>query len=352
MTAKRTTTKRPATDASEPPLIKRAIYLLGFVAVILAIVGFTAYALWNDVNAQFNSPRHEAKGVAEGVTLERFLTFEEENVFPIGLAQDDAGTFYLSRFGSNTLYKVNAQGERTLWKNYAAIGAMVYGSDGYLYVISYSEETQKNYGNVQRIDADGKVESLPPIPGNKGLPFFAQMAFDPAGNLYVTDPSGGRVWVYRPGLATPELWWTAAPVGNQQPQVLGIAYDPTKSAMLVSDVGTDSLYRVPLTGLAPLLILRQNRLDIQVVTVDGFGRVFLTIWEHDDASFNLLKDDGNLVRLADGFRSPTATLLRDKKAYVVNSDAPGLLQSQGLIRPRAKPPFTVDVIDLNAIIGG
>jgi hypothetical protein len=355
-TSKRTAPQTPrkgtanaSNQAGEPPLIKRLVYLVGFALIIVAIVGFTAFALWNDINAQFNAPRHEAKRVAEGVTVERFVTFPEDatDVFPIGMSEGPDGTFYLSRFGNNLLYMVSPRGELSVWKNYAAIGAMATAPDGYLYVISYAEESQKNYGSVQRISPGKAVETLPAIPASKGLPFFAQLAFDPASNLYVTDRE--RVWVYRPNAPAPEVWWTAAPLGSQRPQLLGIAYDPTQSAMLISDVGTDSLYRVPLTGRDPLVLLRRSQLDIQVITVDGWGRVLLTLWEHDNASLNLLNADGTLLRLADGFRSPTAVVLRDQKAYVVNSDAPGLLQSQGLLRPRAKPPFTIDVVDLAAI---
>lgn len=344
--------RKLAADTSDSPsLMRRVLYFLVFALVILAIVGITAYAVWNDVNAQYNAPRHEAKAVADGVSLDRFVTFEEDNVFPMAMSTAPDGGFYLSRFGDGTLYKVDAAGALTKWASPGPVGAMQLAPDGSLYAIRYSEASHNAVGNLYHLTADGKVEAMPALPSASGLPLFSQLAVDPAGNVYITDPTGGQIVVYRAGAATSEILWAAANVNNKRPQVAGLAYDPVEKGLLVSDVDNGSIYRVGLDGKGDSLLYRQTGLDVRVISVDAEGNIFLLAWEGDGGILYLYRKDGTLQKIADQFRSPSALVLRADKAYVVNSDAPGMLKSNGLLQPRSKPPFTIDVIDVKAVLG-
>jgi hypothetical protein len=343
--------KIATSDSDTPSLLRRLLYFVGFALVILAIVGITAYAVWNDVNAQFNAPRHEALAIAEGTTLDRFITFEEDSVFPMAMTTAPDGDFYLSRFGDGTLYKVDASGNLTKWASLGPIGALQSAADGSLYAIVYNESSHNAIGTLYHITADAKLEALPATPSGTNLPLFAQLAVDSAGDLYVTDPTGGQVIVYRKGAATSEILWAAANVNNKRPRVAGLAYDPIENDLLVSDVDTGSIYRVALDGKSDSLLFRQSGLDMRVLNVDAAGNIFILSWEGDSGVLYLLRKDGTLQKLADQFRSPSALVLRDDKAYVVNSDAPGMLKSTGLLRPRSKPPFTVDVVGVASVLG-
>jgi dipeptidyl aminopeptidase/acylaminoacyl peptidase len=346
--------KKLATDTSDSPsLMRRLLYLTGFVLVILAIVGITAYAVWNDVNAQYNAPRHEAKAVADGTSLNRFVTFDETdaNVFPMAMTAAPDGGFYLSRFGDGTLYKVDSAGALTKWASAGPIGALQFAPDGSLYAIVYSEASHNAVGNVYRINADAKTEAMPALPSTTGLPLFSQLALDSAGNVYVTDPTGGQVLIYRTGAANAEILWSAANVSGKRPHVVALAYDPVENGLLVSDVDNGSIYHVALDGTSDSLLYRETGLDVRVISVDAEGNIFLLAWQGDGGTLYLLRKDGTLQKVADQFRSPTALVLRDDKAYIVNSDAPGMLKSNGLLRPRSKPPFTVDVVDVKAVLG-
>ena len=343
--------KLATTQSDSPSLLRRLLYLIGFALVILAIVGITAYAVWNDVNAQFNAPRHEAKAVADGTSLNRFITFEEDAVFPMAMTAAPDGGFYLSRFGDGTLYKVDAAGTLTKWAFPGPIGALQAGPNGTLVAIKYSEASHNAVGNLYTMSADGNLEALPTLPTAVGLPLFSQLALDPAGDIYVTDPTGGQIVVYRTGAAAADILWAAANVNGKRPHVVALAYDPVANGLLVSDVDNGSIYRVALDGKSDSLLFRQTGLDVRVISVDATGNIFLLAWEGDSGILYLYRQDGTLQKVADQFRSPTALVLRDDKAYVVNSDAPGMLKSNGLLQPRAKPPFTVDVVDVKSVLG-
>ncbi|MBX3065352.1 MAG: hypothetical protein KF726_20410 [Anaerolineae bacterium] len=337
-------------SSDSPSARKRLLYFLGFALVIIAIVGVTIYAIYNDLNSRFNGPRHEAKAVAPNVIVSQFLTFEEDRTFPMGLTASPDGGFYLSRFNASGISKVNAEGKIEAFAvTGSATGALAFNAtDGNLYAVVYNEATQNAVGSLVKIDSEGLATELPAIPNQNGLPLFAGLALDPAGNVYVTDPIGGQVWRYPPNAAVPELWWTAATVSNQRAIVVAITYDPTREKMLVSDVGTGTVYAVAMDGSEAQPLYRQTGIDVRAITVDEkTNRLFLTVWNNDNGAVNLLQADGSLLLLADDFRSPTATVLLDDKLYVVNSDVPGLIQSSGLVQPRAKPPFTVDVLDLS-----
>jgi sugar lactone lactonase YvrE len=326
--------------------------MLAFAAVIVAIVGVTIYLVLGDLNSQF-ATRHDSKPAADGVQITTYLSFDQERIFPFSLVQRADGTRLVSQFGTGTIMQVDgAGGVSLLAKPAAGVGALAVSADGTLYAITYTTTDRNTLGTVARINADGSATALEALPNGPGtLPLLAQLSFDPDGNLYVTDPSHGQVWRYRAPAMTPELWWTTPQVSSRQPQPVAITYDPGRARMLVSDVSIGTLYSVPLTGGTAEVVYRQSGMDIFAVTVDSRQRVFVATWKNDSGSLHLLRDDGNLLKLADDLRGPSAIVVQGDTAYVVNSDIFGVLEAgAGLLRPRAVPPFTVDRIDFAAAL--
>jgi sugar lactone lactonase YvrE len=340
------------------PLRRLALLLLALAAAIGVIIGITVLLIYRIPNR----PRHDAKPVAQGVTVAPFVTLTELNTFPMGIAAapDVADGLYLSLFGTGAILKVDANGSPTPVitaqdSSITASGAIAVGPDKALYVVDYSStDLRQSKGTIKRITPDGKVTPFGNVLPNQVLPLWAQMAFDTAGNLYITDPATGEIWQFAPN-GTRTVFWNAAPLGGVRGQPTGITYDPARNALVVGDAGTGSIYRLVLTSGSPNveLLHRQTGLDVQAVALDAQGRVLFTAWENDDGKLFRLEADGAPTILADGFRTPTSLVFRGGKIYVVNSDMLGLAPPiLGFIPSplQAKPPFTVDVVDVSGAL--
>jgi sugar lactone lactonase YvrE len=319
---------------------------LGITGV--AIVVITGVLLYNALINALNIPRHEGKSVTGGVKVLPFVSIPDKDVFPMGLAAAPDGTFFLGLYGSGAIKKVTPDGALHAWSQLTAVGALALGPDGALYVVDYTAPTALALGHLKRIASDGSVAFFGEALNRSGLPLLAQLAFDAAGNLYVSNPDSGEIWRVTPdGAASP--WWLIPPVGEAQARPVGLAYDQGRNALVVADTGTGTIYRVDLSASAPAgsPLYRQAELSVNTVCVDDQGRVLVAIWKNDNGLVSRLENDGTLVTLAEKFREPMALLYRDHKVYVVNSDALGLF---GKIQ--ADPPFTVDTIDLGDVSGG
>ncbi len=353
----RPTSQVPSQVNPRPPIKRLILFFLAFGAAIAAIIGLTAILIYNS----YSAPRHDARPIAAGVTVAPFVTLSGENLFPMGLAAAPDGTFYLTLFGTGAVMKVDAKGVATPWPvpngAVTAGGAITVGPDNALYVIDFSSTNpRQSTGILRRITMDSsgaKVTTFGVSPNGKMLSLFAQLAFDSAGSLFVTNPSSSEVWKFSSS-GSGAVWWTAPSVGNDRSQPTALAYDPFHDALIVGDAGTGSVYRMSLapnaSGNGPLLLYRQTGLEVQGVAVDDQGRVLIVVWAHDNGQLMRLETNGSLTMLADGFRAPTAVVYRNSKAYIVSSDMLGLVPPLffGLLPSplRARPPFTVDVVDL------
>ncbi len=331
----------------KPPLMRRLLYFLVFGIMIAVIIAVTGVLIYNGFINALNAPRHESKAVASGVSVTAFVSLPEKDLFPMGFAAASDGTFYLGLYGSGAVEKVSGSGAAQPWTRLTAVGALTLGPDGALYVIDYTAPTALALGHLKRIAPDGTVTLFGSALNRAGLPLLAQLAFDGAGNLYVSHPDSGDIWRVAPD-GSAEAWWHMPPVGDAQAKPVGLAYDKTRNALVVADTGTGTLYRVDLAASAPSgsPLYRQASLNVNTVAVDDQGRVLVAIWQNDNGLVCRLEADGRLVTLAEKFREPMALVYRDHKIYVVNSDALGLF---GKIR--ADPPFTVDAIDLGSDSG-
>jgi DNA-binding beta-propeller fold protein YncE len=341
------------------PLRRLALLLLALAASIAIIIGITVLLIYRIPNRA----RHDAKPVAQGVAVATFVTLADDNSFPMGLAaasSDAANGYYVSLFGTGAVMKVDEKGALTPFitaqdASLTASGAIAVGPDKAVYVIDYSSTDLRHAkGTIKRIAPDGKVAPFGNVLPNQILPLWAQMTFDAAGNLYVTDPATSEIWQFDPR-GTRSVLWNAAPLAGVRGQPTGIAYDAARNALVVGDAGTGSIYRLVLTSGAPNveLLHRQTGLDVQAVALDDQGRVLFTAWENDDGKLYRVEANGAPTLLADGFRTPTSLVFRDGKVYVVNSDMLGLAPPiLGFIPSplQAKPPFTVDAIDLSGAL--
>jgi sugar lactone lactonase YvrE len=335
------------------PIGRLIIFFLVFAASIILIVFLTGYLVYRSYIA---GPRHDSKAVAAGVTVSPMVSLNTAKSFPLGLAAAPNGMFYLSLFGTSEILQVDTTGKMTMLVSFGKLkapGSLVVAADNTIYVVDFAATDPRSaFGTLKRIRPDGSIANYGTVASK--LPLFSQLAFDSAGNLYLTDPSTAQIWRYDQ-TSTATRWWASAAVGTVKPLPTGIAYDSTRNAMIIADAGTGTIYRVNIdaNGLAtnPVVLFRNAEADIKAVTVDDQGHVLMANWNHDNGQLNRLESDGSLTTLADGFRAPSALVYRDNKVYVVNSDLLGLVPPLffGLIDSpvQAKPPFTVDVVDLS-----
>jgi len=345
------TTSNLDASAAKPPVprqatLKRLAIISGVLAVVVVLVILTGLLIINSLNGT----RHDSVAVAKGVSVAPFVTMPGDNVYPIGIARAPDGTLYLSAFGLDTLYKVSANGALTPWLEAAnglvAPGALAVASNGTISLIDFTTaKPGTSAGTIKMITPDGKVSMFSNTADTtQGLSFLSHLAFDSAGNLYVTFTSSGAIWRFPPnsgGAGT--SWLKLASVGGNAAEPTGIAFDKSQNALVIADAASGTIYRATITanGAAdqPLVLYRQADLAMQALAFDDAGHLMLTAWQHDNGQLARLEPDGSYTLLAQGFREPSDLLATGGKVYVVNADLQGLVPLM-----HAKPPFTVDVV--------
>lgn len=344
------------TTSAAPSLQRRITYFAVFGIAVAAVVVISALLLVGDIFGRLGSgARHEASAAAAGVTVRTFVSIDEDKVFPYGLAAAPDGTLYVSLFGKGTIQKISTDGKLSTFNMLTAPGAMAAGPDGSLYVIDFSAATWSSYGTLKRITPDGKITLFGGDQVNdRRIPLFAQLAVDPAGNVYLSQTGTAQIWRITPdGVA--QFWWALPSSSNVKAQPIGMVYDAAHRAMIVADAGTASLYRVDATTDRPsgVLLFHQVESDtiknnllgsMTTLAVDGQGRLLIATWKNDVGILSRLEPDGiTFTQLATNFRAPMGLVYRDNKVYVVNSDLPGLIDQIKTTRP-----YTIDVVELPA----
>lgn len=102
--------------------------------------------------------------------------------WPQGLAIDAAGAIYLADAPNHVVYKLTAQGSKTVFASVDNPSMLAFGPDGQLYVSQYSR------GSVVRVSPTGVVS-----PFSTGYYDTQGLAFDTAGQLFVVNSWSTRV---------------------------------------------------------------------------------------------------------------------------------------------------------------
>ncbi len=146
-----------------------------------------------------------------------------------GLAFDDEGNLYVGD-RSGTIFKVSPTRQiyvfATVEPSIAAYH-MTFGSDQHLYITG---PTTSSYDVVHRVAPDGQVEIF-----FRGLGRPQGLAFDDAGNLYVSSSLAGRRGVVR---ITPNK---EASLFLSGPGIVGLAFTPSKAMAIATN---NAIFRV------------------------------------------------------------------------------------------------------------
>src|SRR2546425_9196716 len=215
--------------------MNRAHSLQGFlVALLLAAFSLAAHA-WD-------------RGAA--VT---FATLPHGTAHPEGIAAEAQGNIYVADFdvsGETAVGNVVVfdRAGRLLRKLDIA------GSSNLLLGIAFHPQTQAllviDFGNrnVLRIDPlNGTPTLFASIPDASAGP--NALAFDPDGNVYISDSFGGKIWRTGPtGSATAALWLAdplLATSGVPPFGANGLAFNNAASALFVANTGNDTIVKIP-----------------------------------------------------------------------------------------------------------
>ena len=220
--------------------MNRAHSLQGFLVALLAAFSLSSHA-WD-------------RGTAT-----TFATLPPGTGHPEGIAADSQGNLYVADF--------DVSGETAVGNvivfNHA--GQLVRkldipGSSNLLLGIAFHPQTHAllviDFGHQQVLEIDpvnGTPTLFTTIPGGSGAGPNA-LAFDQAGNVYISDSFAGTIWRTGPtgGAAAP---WISHPLlatsGVPPFGANGLAFNNAFSALFVANTGNDTIVKIPVAGGAP-----------------------------------------------------------------------------------------------------
>lgn len=251
---------------------KGSLVLLGFAAV-----GLCAGA------AAANEPRCERP--PEFAVVE---TFESGVEIPESVTTDGHGTLYISQ--ANTILRRDRDGTVSLFGTLPlpifALGVKV-GPDGCVYNASTSlSDVPGAY--VWRVCGPDSVEVFAEL-DQGGAP--NDLAFDAAGDLFVTDPVLGRIWEILPD-GTPSVF-ASDPLLDGTPDdpaltfralgANGLALDAHERWLYVSNTDQGSVVRIPLSGEPTPELFAESPLlrGADGVAFDRSGTLFVAVNAQD-----------------------------------------------------------------------
>ena len=359
------------------PVWQRRLIFFAILALIIALfVGLTLY-----LAVQSLRTRTEASVLADvqHVSVREFAVLPGEAAYPAALAISADGTLYTGSYADGTIWRITPAGDvqavpDTL-ENIGSVSGLTL-ANGALYVLDRIEPLSAEGAILWRISNDGfgqleRLRDFDPS-GDAGLVLPDDIAADANGKLYITDRGPDRVWRYDSNGHNGVIWWETPNLAvADQYAPTGIAYDPTRAAMLITDPLVNLIYAVPVATedtQAATQTLYQHTGDDPLPGFDGLtvapdGTIYVTalarnrvarlqVGDAADSDNDAEASNGQLQYLAQGFRS-SSDLAYDAgrdRLYVSNWDQRWLLPVNVLlfnfyVPPRT--PFALDVLEFS-----
>ncbi len=229
---------------------------------------------------------------------------------PEGIAADAAGNVYVTTFAvskpgtQGQLFVFNPNGRLLRQITIANASNLLLGlafqpGNGRLLVIDFGAQ------NVLAVDpVSGTSTVFTTIPGGATAGPNA-LAFDRAGNVYISDSFQGIIWRTGPNGGTPTAWVTdlllktagVPPFGAN-----GLAFNKAETALFVANTGNDTVVRIPVAEGVPaaaevfvnsvngadgLIVDDDNNIWVaanqadEIVVIDPTGRVIAKLGDFD-----------------------------------------------------------------------
>ena len=220
--------------------------------------------------------------------------------FPEGPVWASDGTLYVTETGGARITAIAPDGsKRTFAETGGSPNGAALGPGGYLYVANNGGEEP---GYIQRIDRDGRVETL--YGDCDGQPFHGpnDLAFDAHGGFYFTDPAYAK----REGVQSGHVYYAFADgTGVNRLQYYfyfpnGIALNPDGSTLYVNESLTSRIWAIPIES--PGVLAQVDAGARAFAPRDGWpNRVLLTTVPQPAQPDGLCLDEaGNLLIAAHG----------------------------------------------------
>jgi len=183
-----------------------------------------------------------------------FATLPPGTAHPEGLTADAQGSLYVADFdvsgetpvgnvivfdhAGQLLRKLDIPGSSSL-----LLGIAFHPQTGALLVIDFGK------GNVLKIDPMTGAPTLFATTPNGPSAGLNALAFDPAGNVYISDSFGGTIWRTGPSGGVATSWVTdplLATSGVPPFGANGLAFNNAVSALFVANTGNDTIVKIPL----------------------------------------------------------------------------------------------------------
>jgi sugar lactone lactonase YvrE len=185
----------------------------------------------------------------------QFATLPPGTAHPEGITVDARGNFYVADFdvsgntsvGTIVVFNHNGRLLRTLQVNQGSallLGIAFNPATGDLLVCDLGKS------QVLKVDPQsGAASVFATIPGAGGP---NALAFDAAGNVYISDSFQATIWRTPKTGGTPTAWVPANPLlgtaGVPPFGANGLAFNHDASALFVANTGDDTIVRIPLPG--------------------------------------------------------------------------------------------------------
>lgn len=309
----------------------------------MALVALTAFLFLLSVNA---TPRIEAQAVSEGVAVAEFAVLPDDDAYIATVAVGPDGQVYTGSYASGAAWVIDAEGTPNeipgTRENIESITGMTLADDGTLYILArLTSDVRGSGGAIWRIPPGGSLESFGTIDDVQGFLSPQDIVTDSAGRIYVSDRGRFEVWRFDPATGAGQPWWRV-PAESQDVIPTGLAYDRANDAIIITDVGSNSVYRASVADGESEIVYQYD------ATVDTPGLISAAVGPDgtlyllalDQNALGILQD-GELVYIARRFRGSSDVAIGPAgELYVANFD------SRSLLLPGVEPqlPFALDVV--------
>lgn len=325
------------------------VFILLFGGVFMALIAVSAVLILGALNA---NPRLVAMPQSQDVTVREFAVLPGEDGYPAAVTVSPNGNVYAGSYKTGAIYVVSPDGEQVAETpgSRDAVGAaagLAFAPDGSLLIVDHLDaDVQTSGGLVKRLSPDGSFSDFATINDERGFVLPHDITLDAQSNVYVSDRGRDEVWRFNAVGSGGMAWWKSPQeAGNQSGyEPNGLAYDPVRNAIIITDGAQNIIYRVAVTDAATETLYQHTT----QADAPGLGGLTVTpegvIYVAALAQNRIARLDGDvLTYLAQGFRGASdVAYAPPNRLYVTNFDQRSLVFS--LERPRL--PFALDVIEL------
>lgn len=330
------------------PAYRWAVFITIFGGGLMLIVAVTAILV---VSTFQSGERASSVALHDDVTVSEFAALPDNDAYPAAVAVAPDGSVYTGSYVTGAVWKITPAGVVSEVPGtrdaIGAVAGLAVASDGTVYIVDQKDSDPRTSGGlVQRLNPDGSISAFATLEDSGGFIAPDDVALDAAGGVYVSDRGRDEVWRFSAEDGSGAVWWTPPPLSDaDQVEPTGLAYDPVRDALLVTDGLNNLIYRVSVTTKTVETLYEHrdapNPPGFDGLTVTPTGVIYVAALGQRGVA--QLETNGTLTYIAGLFRGVSdVDFAAPDRLYVTNFDSYSLAVS--LAEPSL--PFALDVITL------